>query len=118
MHMKNFPYCCTAHIAVGFGQSAVANSDKWDDEPQCDTVELGEVWLTKQIKFIKRSQHAMVVVITNNEQTRANKALLNCGFQHSVWMEKGQHCETQDRLWWADANRFKMDGTLKASAGE
>ena len=110
MILKDFPYCCTAHIAVGFGETITAETDYYG--PKCESAEVAEKWLRQQIRFVKRSHHAMVVVITNNQQHKANDALRKIGFQSSQWMEKRQHAQTKDRLWWADANKFDNNGNL------
>ena len=105
----NFPNCCTAHILLNFAQGNAGDSGG----VPCRSVEDAEKWITAQVKYIKQSRHALITVITNNQQDWANEALENLGFEHSKWIEKEQHADTQDRLWWADMNRFTLDGILK-----
>jgi len=95
MKNLNFPYCCTACIIVGFGESDVAEGG-----PKNYSVKEIEGYIRAQLNSYHNSGMAAVVVTTNDHQTKANTALRNLKFEHSTWMSKKQHRKTKVRLWW------------------
>ena len=95
MKLKDFPHCCTAKLAVDFGESDVAFGGNFKNTP-----EAVEGWLKAQINSPYNAAMATIVAITNSQQPSAAKALRKLGFSHSKWMGKSQHGNTKIRLWW------------------
>ncbi len=94
MQTMGFTGCCTASVIVGLGQTSTA-------EYRGERLSVAEmrVQLASRCRVAKDHGHAIVTVITNSEQTDANKALLAEGWKHSKWCTKSQHRDTQIRLW-------------------
>jgi hypothetical protein len=57
-------------------------------------------FLTDAAEQCTRGGDAALVVTTNNQQRMVNEVLKGMGFQHTPWMNKLMHPETQVRLWW------------------
>lgn len=106
MNVKDFPLCCTAKIISGMGKGRETSSDQYSfGFVYPESVEVIEKYLKEQIKKYERL--GLLVVITNNTQNHANKALLNLDFNHSRWISKKQHIDTKDRLWWVETKDWK-----------
>ena len=103
MVTTDFPYCCTAKILAGFGESDVAEGGnrKYSEEKI-------EEYILERIDIYGTpgafSGLAALVVTTNSEQKTTNKVLRKLGFRHSQWMTKHQHPETKIRIWWYHLN--------------
>lgn len=98
--------CCTASILVGMGGTKLAEFTP-DHKLTIEEMkgEIGEYLNQERI-----DGKAVVMCITNNEQTNANQALKECGFSSSYWMSKTQHPETQVKLWWLPLNDKQENG--------
>ena len=92
--VKEFYNCCNAKIIAGFGGT---HTQEYGDEN--DNLSVHDL-RTLIRGVILNHGHNMLVAITNNKQVRANKALRLCGFEHSPWMQKLWHEETEMRLWY------------------
>lgn len=95
MRTFDFPYCCTAKVIADFGESKVAEGG--DREVTYEEV---TEYIKEKMSAWYNQGLAVFTAITNSEQTVANKALTDLEFQHSDWMGKSQHQETEIRLWW------------------
>jgi len=91
----DFPYCCTGMILAKFGESWVASGG-----PTRYSHEQIETFIQKEVEYYTNMGYAFVCVTTNNEQRIVNSVLETLGFKSSEWMEKGEHPETQVKLWW------------------
>lgn len=106
MHLIDFGGCCTAKILIGLGQTENA-----EYMPESElSVEQIKSFIGRQLNNQRVYGMAVLTVTTNNEQVNANAALLECGFEHSIWMSKGQHPETKLRLWWFPLNHKTING--------
>lgn len=117
MEIRDFPYCCTAQLMVGFGESEVAEGGDFKM-----SLEDMKSRISMQMNYWVEEDCAMVVATTNSEQKTANKALKELGFDCSEWMYKSQHPETKVRLWWLNVakkngnlDRFKENYKLESS---
>lgn len=104
MRKINFPYCCTASILVDFGESDVAEGGNKNY-----TTEEIKKYVTAEITSPYAACDAAIVIITNSEQTKVNSVLREMEFDHSTWMSKEQHEETQIRIWWQQISKFKLN---------
>ena len=102
-----FKNCCTAIILYDFGDTRTNNA--WVcrsggvGTPRKEKYEV----IKRQIENkIEVAGHLMITAVTNNQQKAANKALKDCGFEHSTWMSKRQHPETRIRLWWRRPDQY------------
>lgn len=109
MQLKNYPNCCTAKVLVGFGQTDTAD---YEIRPAGNemSVEVIKSRLGDRLNTCKNSGYAMLTCITNDQQVNANKALEECGFESSDWMEKDAHPETKVKLWWFPIKHKDING--------
>jgi hypothetical protein len=95
MNRRAFPGCCTANILYDLGGTDLSQGQADDfDEPAL------RKFLTRELAFAEDND--CLVVMTNNEQTRANDLLEELGFKCSDWMEKKVHSHSMLRLWWKE----------------
>ena len=94
LKVRDFYNCCNAKIIAEFGGT---NTQEYGDEN--DNLSVHDLRILIR-DVIRNHGHQMLVAITNNKQVRANKALRLCGFEHSPWMGKLWHPETEMRLWY------------------
>ena len=99
MKAIDFPACCTASIMKDFGESQFAE-DGDDLYPEAKI----EKFIKDTIAVKRAYGDAMITVITNSEQKRANSVLRKLGFNHSKWAAKSTHPETKIRLWYLVLN--------------
>lgn len=94
MKLTDFPACCTATVARGFGESIYAEDG--NDEVSNEQI---DVFLKNAEEVQRDLGMAVIVATTNNQQTTANDVLRKRGYKHSKWMKKKQHPHTKIRLW-------------------
>ena len=98
--MFDFPGCCTAKVILDFGQTKTAEygDDKYTEEEI-------EQYIIKQEKVFEMYKNiALLVAITNNEQTVAATVLKRLGFRCTRSAGKKQHPDTKIRLWFKSLN--------------
>lgn len=99
MRKTSFVDCCTAQIISRFGQAG---------GPDRNNVANSRTLENKSYARLKREIMAMrdrlftTVIITNNQQKNANKALRDLGFAHSTWMGGRLHTDSKIRIWWKE----------------
>jgi hypothetical protein len=108
MECMRFPGCCAAEVMFNFGGHANCAVGKYNKR----TVDEIKIWIQKIIKarrisgfFPETILDPTFVVITNDGQTSANKALRELGFSHSPWIKKKQHPDSRIRIWWLPAGK-------------
>ena len=109
MIIKAYPNCCTAKVAVGFGQTRTADYEIRPDGNELSAEEI-KAELGNKLNCPSMRGMAMLSCITNNQQVNANKALEEIGFLSSDWMSKTNHPETQVKLWWFPINEQQVNG--------
>jgi hypothetical protein len=107
MRVFGFPGCCTAKILTGFGQTETAEYAFRPENPEPSVEELKKEFGSRLNAY---TGGAMFVVITNDEQVNANKALQECGFHSSYWMSKNNHPDTKVKLWWFPLEEKQING--------
>lgn len=98
MNIRQFTGCCTAKILTGLGGTITAE-DEFRPKTRA-TVEDIKSFIGTHVNNLRVKGDAVITATTNNEQTVANQALEELGFQSSGWMSKAQHPETKLKLWW------------------
>ena len=103
MYLEYMPHCCTARVAVDFGQSGTAEGGSHQISPEYLKSKIRQGVVTQ-----KARGDACMIATTNNEQTVANAVLRELGFQCSGPMSKKQHSQTQVILWWLPYDQIDL----------
>lgn len=95
MRNKEFPGCCTARVVYDFGGTMTSAFNTGGV-----TKARIKAYLRLRIKSAKGIE--CLIATTNDDQTEANQALEEMGFNCSDWMHKKRHSETKLKLWWKE----------------
>lgn len=101
MKKTAFPTCCTASIYHDLGGTRLS-SGITSKISEADIIKMIEAKLDRKDMYGSIDRNKLVVIITNDGQQQANRALKKLGFEHSAWMRKSQHRESKIRLWWRE----------------
>jgi len=95
MKTRAFPNCCTADIVYDLGGTPLSG-EYIEDRPEEEI----KKYLEDKIRHVKG--YKCIVIMTNSQQTIANRILRELKFKASSWMKKTTHPESKIRLWWKE----------------
>lgn len=97
MKLVPFPYCCTARILAGFGETDTADYGARPETPYTEESMFKEV--VDKLEEAHRAGQAMVFATTNSEQKTANAVLPRVGFEKIEATAKANHSDVQLLGW-------------------
>ena len=106
MRIASFPGCCCASIAYEFVESDTAGGWSGDEPNDADHAKR---WLRDKVRGHRAMGYSQIVIITNNEQRKINRALMemmeenetpnnHLSIIYTPWMASRKH-STFVRTW-------------------